>query len=202
MKKNSLLLFLSTIGHLTSAQVSRGTNYFKHTRFMLLSEIGKTPLVADQNDVKQSYTYFTFAGFVVEPRYNVVSYADKASISFSVPLTARVMISDEIGDGGAGVFGIGLFGDYNIGNNATYNNIEKTGFSFGLGLDIDKSIPADIKTMISPKVRIGINSVINSVNNQKVLVMIKLGIPQPYETSDGEQSLANLNFGASLAFRY
>jgi hypothetical protein len=169
---------------------------------MLLSEIGITPLVANENDLKSSYSYFTFAGFAFEPRYNLVSFTDKASISVSAPLTARLMISDEIGDGGTATLGIGGFADYNVGNNSTYNNIDKTGFSFGIGIDFDKGIRANLKTMVSPKVRIGINSIINSITGKKVLAMVKLGIPQPYKNRDNEQVLANLNIGISFAFTY
>jgi hypothetical protein len=183
------------------AQSLNNQNFFFLRRTYFLSEFGNSPLGEFEAGRKMSYTYLAVFGYTLEPRWNLKNFRDKASVSLNIPFKARLLAEvQEVNLIGA--FGGGAYLVYNKGFDATYNNIDKRGYSFGIGLDLEHWIflTDEGKAWLkSPSLRFGYNSIINSYNNQNLKTVYKIGIPSRYEDESGVKQWSNMFFG--LEFR-
>ncbi|MBI1307495.1 MAG: hypothetical protein GC181_12910 [Bacteroidetes bacterium] len=125
--------------------------------------------VSSDGQFKESFpanvAIISLVGMGFEPRINLINFRDKASISFSVPADAHLAISvsnpdDEVSTGFFAA-SIGFFTDFNMGNHATYNNIDRKGYSVGIGLRTYKApffrLPVSDRHYSFPRVVKGIS---------------------------------------------
>ena len=156
----------------------------------------------DWTTYKTHFTYFNFLGLVYEPRFNLISFSDRASISLSVPLSGKVNV-DLDDDNIFVIGGLGGYADFNIGNRATFNNIDANGYALGVGMDIDKYFNGDVDGMVySPAARLKIMSLINSVYDYYFGMMLKAGIPVVYDDASGGTSVGNKYFGIYISLGF
>jgi hypothetical protein len=181
-------------------------------RFAAFSELGTSSPVdlqyydpdTDSYKVgKDNFFFTTFIGFTYEPRFNVINFEDRASISVGLPLTGRVLIdiSENTGDLPLITGSVGIYGDFNMGHKSTFNNIAGNGYALGLGVDIERFFTGEVESMmISPMARFKVISLINSVYDYYFAVLIKAGIPTSFDAFDGTTKVGNQNFGVQLIF--
>lgn len=182
-------------------------NYFNYHRVQITSEGGYSPAFKGEI-AKESYLYFTFAGYAFENRINVYNFRDQSSISLTVPIGFRINVSDEAGDGMMATPNTGIYVDFNYGKNSTYNNISDRGIQLSFGTDINYTIGAENyeyrnvlnPLTFSPMIRIGTESTYDFALRQDIHLLFKFGIPYKITNSDGVSKWANL-FGG-LAFNF
>ncbi len=160
-------------------------NYTKRHRAQVFSEAGYTPLLKLSNNTERSYNYFSFLSYTFESKLNLHSIEDRRSISASVPVEVSIEVLD--GEYISIVAAPGVYIDYNIGKNATYNNVDLQGWQFSLGGDLEiRPVPFDditAKPVFAPFFKFGYTTTADYAHKADVYYVVKIGIPSKSDPS-------------------
>jgi len=122
------------------------------TNFRSALQYGNIPSFKVQRKNQQGeWTYYetttvttvSLFGMSYEPRVNLVDFSDKASFSISTPMDFNLSLAystpNDLVSTGFFSASAGLFGDFNVGNHSTYNNISRKGFTISVGMRFHKA---------------------------------------------------------------
>ncbi len=224
MKKIALICYVfisfNSFGQNYNTDASKYTflekNYFSQYRVGALLGIspGFEVTPSTRPAYKSAVTMVSIVNIGYNARFNIKDFDDKASIALTAPvdlsLGLGISYPNDYVNTGFLTLASGLFIDFNYGYHSTYNNIDKSGFTVGLGMRVFKTplfgISEDQDTKFQrlsfgPAVRAELK--FDDANDLNRAYYLELGIPSRFDY-EGEKYLSNtyVNFGISKILNY